>query len=58
MSPQFYRSEAERARRLAETQTDPMVAAQLQRMASDYDALAEDLESSSGWTRSASDQRA
>jgi hypothetical protein len=40
MSPDFYRKEAERLRRLAETQTDPEVVQRLRQMAAENDVLA------------------
>jgi hypothetical protein len=46
MSPDFYRKEAERLRRLADTQTDPEVVQRLRQMAEENDALAMELEAS------------
>ncbi|MBV9014886.1 MAG: hypothetical protein JO058_04435 [Alphaproteobacteria bacterium] len=40
----YYRGPAVRARRLARSITDRKAAAQLERMAEDYDGIAEDLE--------------
>ena len=42
--PGYYRDQSERARRLARSITRSDVVAQLQRMAQDYDDIAEDLE--------------
>ena len=42
--PSYYREHAERARRLARSQTTRDVETMLDRMARDYDDLAEDLE--------------
>ena len=47
MSPDFYRKEAERLRRLAENQTDPELARKLRQMAEENDALAAELDQSS-----------
>jgi hypothetical protein len=44
MSPDFYRNEAERLRRLPDTQTDPEVVQRLRQMAAENDALAAELE--------------
>jgi hypothetical protein len=44
MSPDFYRREAERLRRLADDQTDPELAQKLRQMAAENDALAAELE--------------
>jgi len=43
MSPDFYRKEAERLRRLADTQTDPEVVQRLRHLAEENDALANEL---------------
>ena len=40
MSPDFYRKEAERLRRLASDQTDAVLARKLRQMAEENDALA------------------
>ena len=42
--PSYYRNQAERARRLAESATDRSLEDQLVRIAQDYDEIAEDLE--------------
>jgi hypothetical protein len=42
--PSYYREHAERARRLARSQTNREIETQLNRMAQDYDDLAQDLE--------------
>lgn len=44
MSPDFYRKEAERLRRLADNQTDQGPAQKLRQMAAEHDALALALE--------------
>ena len=44
MSPDFYRKEAERLRRLADNQTDWVLAQKLRQMAAENDALAVALE--------------
>jgi hypothetical protein len=44
MSPDFYRKEAARLRRLASDQTDPDLAAKLRQLADENDALAVALE--------------
>lgn len=44
MSPNFYRKEAERLRRLADNQTDPNLAQKLLQRAAEYTALAVALE--------------
>ena len=44
MSPDFYRKEAQRLRRLAESQTDPVRARNLRHMAAEHDELAVALE--------------
>jgi len=46
MSPDFYRKEAERLRRLADNQTDPVLAQKLRQMADENDVLAVALEAS------------
>jgi hypothetical protein len=46
MTPEFYRGEAERCRRLAQNQPDRGAAEQLDRMAGEYEALARELEGS------------
>ena len=43
MSPDFYRKEAERLRRLADIQTDPEVVQRLREMAAENDVLARQL---------------
>ena len=42
--PSYYRNQAERARRLAESATDRSLEDELVRIAKDYDEIAEDLE--------------
>jgi hypothetical protein len=44
MTPEFYRGEAERCRRLAQGQADRAAADQLCRMADEYETLALELE--------------
>jgi len=44
MSPDFYRKEAERLRRLADSQTDPVRARNFRQMAAEHDELADALE--------------
>ena len=44
MSPDFYRNEAERLRRLAENQTDPDLAQKIRQVAAENDVLAVNLE--------------
>jgi len=44
MSPDFYRQESERLRRLADDQTDPVRAQNLRQMAAEHDELAVALE--------------
>jgi hypothetical protein len=51
MSPDFYRKEAERLRRLADNQTDPVLAHKLRQMAAENDALAAELEAGAKDTR-------
>jgi len=46
MTPEFYRGEADRCRRLAQNQTDHAAAEQLRRMADEYETLALELEGS------------
>ena len=43
MSPDFYRKEAERLRRLADNQTDPGLAQKLRQIAAENDAIASEL---------------
>lgn len=44
MIPGYYRRQAERARRLANSQTNPEVQDILRRVAQDYDEIADDIE--------------
>jgi hypothetical protein len=46
MTPEFYKVEAERCRRLAQNQADRGAAEQLVRMAGEYEALARELDGS------------
>ena len=41
MSPDFYRKEAERLQRLADSQTDPVRTQNLRQMAAEHDELAD-----------------
>jgi hypothetical protein len=51
MSPDFYRKEAERLRRLADNQTDPSLAQKLRQMAAEHNALALELDARADDTR-------
>jgi DICT domain-containing protein len=52
MSPDFYRKEAERLRRLADTQTDSVVVQKLRQIAAENDVLAMELEASKNNSKS------
>jgi hypothetical protein len=57
MTPEYYRGEAERCRRLAQNQPDRGAAEQLDRMAGEYEALARELEGSPASSPQSQDAR-